>query len=120
MDEPDSGDLHQADDPWACDPQVRAMRSIFAALEKAQAGFLDQLGLDPWDPRLRAWRSRARRRFRAVWPRVLERGLARDPEGAAGLYLRCLARSLESDGAAPPDAAPLDEELDNLLREMLP
>ena len=105
MDEPDRGAPRQADDPWACDPQVRAMRSIFAALEESQAEFLDRLGLAPWEPRLRAWRRRARRRFQAVWPRALERGLARNPQDAAGLYLRCLARSLEAAGAAPRHAA---------------
>jgi hypothetical protein len=50
----------------------------------------------------------------------LERGLARNPQDAAGLYLRCLARSLETDGAAPPNAAPPGRELDDLLRETAP
>ncbi|MCB2225347.1 MAG: hypothetical protein KQH53_01625 [Desulfarculaceae bacterium] len=96
--------MNQAD-PFAADPSVRAMRAVFAALEAAEAELLGRSGLKAWDPRLRAWRQKARDAFEAAWPSALSQGLARQPEEAAALYLLCLGRLLTAGGLSLPEGA---------------
>ncbi|MEW5913046.1 MAG: hypothetical protein AB1814_10850 [Thermodesulfobacteriota bacterium] len=108
-------------DDWGRDPQVQALRRVFAALEQAEAELLNAAGLGPWDPRLRAWREQARQRFMAAWPRALGQGLARQPQAAGRLYALGLAGLLAQAGVAAPLAAqPGDEGLAAALREAGP
>jgi len=104
------------DRDWGADPAVRAMRLVFAALERAEAGLLDRLEIERLDPRLRAWRERARDRFQAAWPRALAQGLARQPDEAALLYLLALGRALGEEGVElPAGALPDAPELAGLV-----
>ncbi len=101
---------------WGADPAVQAMRLVFAALERAEAGLLDRLGIEPLDPRLRAWRERARDRFQAAWPRAMAQGMARSPDEAALLYLLALSRAMGEDGLElPAGALPDAPELAGLV-----
>jgi len=105
-------------DDWGRDPQVQALRRVFAALERAGKELLAAAGVEPWDPRLRAWREAARRRFQEAWPRALEQGLAREPQAAARLYALGLASVLAHEGLAAPLAAqPGDRDLAAALGE---
>lgn len=89
--------MNQADQ-FGADPQVRAMRAIFAAMETAQEESLGKAGIGPLDPRLRAWRGQARQSFERAWPRAMSQGLARDPQGAARLYVLILADAMARAG----------------------
>lgn len=91
-------------DEWGRDPQVQYLRGVFAALERAQADLLAGLGLAWSDPRLAPARREARLCFERAWPRAMGRGLGREPEDAARLYLCCLARGLSRQGLNPPPA----------------
>lgn len=101
--------MNRQPDDWGRDPQVLYLRQVFAALEKAQAGLLEGLGLAWSDPRLAPARSEARACFERAWPRAQGRGLGREPGEAALLYLCCLARSLSRQGVnSPPELLPED------------
>ena len=108
-------------DDWGRDPQVRAMRFIFAALEQAQEAFLSQAGIDPWMQSLDRIRFRARDWFERAWPMALERGQAREPDQASALYLLCLKQALLAEGidpapSLPPEAGPMQDLLERVLK----
>jgi hypothetical protein len=111
--------LRAQDEAFARDPQVQALRRVFAALERAQGEYLARAGVDPLEPALRRWRARTRALFTRLWGQALARGLAQEPEEAAELYLACLARVLEREGVEAPEVE-LPAELARLMREVLP
>ncbi len=108
-------------DTWGMDPQVRAMRAVFQAMEEEGQKLLSRAGISPQDPRLRAWRDLARDLFSAAWPRAMRQDLARDPQGAGRLYLLCLARVLKGEGVeAMPEPHPGDDPLSAIIEKAAP
>ncbi len=57
-------------DEWGRDPSVHAMRGVFGLMESFQDRFLEQVNIDRYDPRLRAWRERAKTRFEQSWAKA--------------------------------------------------
>lgn len=108
------------DDTWGRDPQVRYMRTVFAAIERAQKEFLRALGISPVDPRLRRFREIALAFFERSWVAAMRRGMDADESSAGALYIFCLARALSMKGVEiPPASLPGDAELKGLVDEVL-
>jgi hypothetical protein len=108
------------DDTWGQDPQVRYMRTVFAAVERTQSEFLRTLGISSVDPRLRRFREVALALFERSWSVAARRGLKTDEDSAAALYLFCLGRALSMRGIeVPPASLPGDEKLKRIVDEVL-
>ncbi len=108
-------------DEWGHDPSVQFMRHVFQQMEAVQAALLRQIGIAPFDARLRRAREVARNDFERVWPVALERGTLAGEERASILYVHCLARALAMSGITiPADALEKDETMTAFLREVLP
>jgi len=106
-------------DEWGGDPSVRAMRRVFAAMESAQEGFFRELGIAPFDPRLRSWRRRALAAFDASWARAVRTGLELSEEDAGALYAGCLGKILAREGMDVP-VLPENDMIGNILGEVFP
>ncbi len=91
-------------DEWGRDPSVRFMRSVFTAIEAAQGSFLDSLGVNRLDNRLRQWRKMALHLFEKGWAVAARRGIPLAEKNAADLYLHCLAKVLAAKGIETPRA----------------
>jgi hypothetical protein len=108
-------------DEWGCDPSVQMMRKVFLRMEKAYMAMLEQSEISFFDGRLGHVREVARDMFERTWPLVSERGMEPVEEGAARLYVYCLARSLGMAGIeVAEESLPHDEDLMSLIREALP
>jgi hypothetical protein len=108
-------------DEWGGDPSVRAMRRVFAAMEAAQKELIENLGLSPFDLRLRHWRERARAAFDASWARAAGGGLELSEEESGALYVRCLGKIMAMDGMdVPSEIFPQSAKLDKILKEIFP
>jgi hypothetical protein len=111
------------EDEWGRDPSVRAMRSVFAAVEAAQNCFLDGLGVGRIDKRLRQWRKTTLHLFEQICdPQAgapaARRGMPLAERDAADLYLYCLAKVLEAGGIeAPHPCLPDNPAMMRLLEE---
>jgi predicted trehalose synthase len=92
------------EDEWGRDASVRTMRSVFAAIEKAQNRFLDGVGVGRIDKRLRQWRRMALHLFEHNWAAAAGRGMSLAEKDAADLYLCCLAKVLGTRGIEVPHA----------------
>ena len=89
-------------DEWGRDPTVRAMRRVFAAMEKEQKEFINNLGLSPLDPRMRRWRERALAAFEASWARSASAGVELGEGEAGALYVHCLGKIMTREGVDVP------------------
>ena len=108
-------------DEWGRDPSVRAMRRVFAAMEKEQKEFINTLGLSPFDPRMRRWRERALAAFEASWARSASAGVELGEGEAGALYVHCLGKIMTREGVdVPAETLPRSEKLVKLLREVFP
>jgi predicted trehalose synthase len=108
-------------DEFGGDPSVRAMRRVFSALEAAQKKFLMELGVPPFDHRLRRWRERALALFEASWARSARGGLHLSETEAGELYVHCLGKIMTREGVeVPPEMLPRSEKLQKPLREVFP
>lgn len=120
MGTPDDHAAAQADE-WGRDPSVRAMRRVFAAMEEAQGGLITNLGLSPFDQRLRRWRERALAAFDASWARSARAGLELSEAEAGTLYVLCLEKIMSREGVeVPSERLPRSERLQKILREVFP
>ncbi|MCD6305964.1 MAG: hypothetical protein J7M32_06705 [Deltaproteobacteria bacterium] len=90
-----------ANDEWGQDPSVKAMRRVFARMESAQKKLLQEIGISPTDPRLRACREYARDLFERAISRA-ETARLKNEEDAADLYIHFLAQSLKKHGLPVP------------------
>ncbi len=108
------------DDTWGYDPQIRYMRGVFAAIEKAQKGFLSAVGISPMDERLRLFRKTALKFFEYSWAYAMQRGLEGDEGSAVAIYILCLARAMsEQRIGIPPESLPEDPNIKKLVEEAL-
>jgi len=108
-------------DEWGRDPSVRAMRRVFAAMENEQKEFINNLGLSPFDHRMRRWRERALAAFDASWARSARGGMELSEEEAGVLYVHCLGKIMTREGVdVPAETLPRSEKLVKLLREVFP
>jgi hypothetical protein len=108
-------------DEWGRDPSVRAMRRVFAAMEAAQKEFTKNLGLSPFDQRLRRWRERALGIFDVLWARAAGADLELSEEEAGALYVQCLGKTMTSEGMdVPLEILPRSEKLEKILKEVFP
>ena len=105
---------------WGSDPSVRRMRSVFSHMEAEQKKLIKNMGMSPFDKRLRSAREEAKDVFERSWSLANSRGLNMDEEKIAGLYMRCLAWGLKNSGIQVPTEGLLyDEHLNMLLQEVL-
>jgi hypothetical protein len=108
-------------DEWGRDPSVQAMRRVFAAVEAAQKEFIENLGLSPFDQRLRRWRERVLGVFDALWARAAGAGLELSVEETGALYVRCLGKTMIREGMdVPLEILPQSEKLEKILKEVFP
>jgi hypothetical protein len=120
MDDPEENVGAKADE-WGRDPAVRAMRRVFSAMEAAQKEFIKNLGLPPFDQRLRRWRERALAAFDASWARTARTGVEFSETEAGALYVHCLGKIMTMEGMdVPPEILPQSEKLKKILREVFP
>ena len=120
MEDPEQSPATEPDD-WGRDPSVRAMRRVFAAMEKEQKKFIDTLGLSPFDPRMRRWRERALAAFEASWARSARAGVELSESEAGMLYVHCLGKVMTREGMeVPAEILPRSEKLQKILREVFP
>ena len=106
---------------WGKDPSVRAMRRVFAAMEAAQKEFTQNLGVSPYDQRLRRWRERALAAFEASWARSARAGMELTETEAGALYVHCLGKIMSREGVeVPPEILPQSGKLNKILREVFP
>jgi hypothetical protein len=107
-------------DAFVHDPQVRYMRRVFDRIEKAQDTVLQRVGLGRLDERLRGFREMALKLFEKTWGMAIQRGVVKNEEGAATLYLYCLSFVLSTRGiAVPSDALPEHREIQKFAKEVL-
>jgi hypothetical protein len=92
-------------DNWGRDPQIKAMRRIFALMETLQKRLFEQIGISPFDERLGRWRKAALRMFEQQWAEMARRGGPLGEEDVAKTYLDCLVKVLTKDGITVSDAA---------------
>jgi hypothetical protein len=108
-------------DEWGRVPSVRAMRRVFAAMEAAQREFIKNVGLSPFDPRMRRWRERALAAFDASWARSARGGPELNESEAGMLYIHCLGRIIARDGLeVPGEILPRSEKVQKILKEVFP
>jgi len=107
-------------DTWGKDPQVRYMREVFAGIEEAQNELLLKLSIHPLDERLRRFREIALALFEKAWVTAMQRGIAKNGEDAAVIYLFCLARALSMRGIdVSGDMLPKNAAIEKFLKEAL-
>jgi hypothetical protein len=105
-------------DRFATDPQVRAMRRIFAQMEAAQSKVLDALAVSPFDVRIRPIREQALRLFEKSWVTAMHSGIVTSEEEAAVLYIFCLVHALKGNRIdVPPEVLPRHEKIEQFLGE---
>jgi hypothetical protein len=85
-------------DDWGRDPQVRAMRRVFALMETLQTRLFEKVQISPFDERLGGWRRAALRMFEQEWAEAAGRGVPLGEEGGAKIYLDCVVRVMTKDG----------------------
>ena len=120
MEDPEQSPATEPDE-WGRDPSVRAMRRVFAAMEKAQKEFINNLGLSPLDPRMRRWRERALAAFDASWARNARTGVQLSETETGALYVHCLGKIVNREGIdVPADILPRSEKLQKILKEVFP
>jgi hypothetical protein len=108
-------------DEWGREPSVRAMRRVFAAMEAAQKEFIRNLGLSPFDQRLRRWRERALGVFDVLWARAAGADVELSEEEAGALYVQCLGKTMTREGMdIPLEIFPQSEKLKKILKEVFP
>lgn len=96
------------------------MRGVFAAIEKAQKGFLKAVGILPMDERLRLFRKAALKYFEYSWAYAMQRGLAGDESSAAAVYILCLARAMSEEGIKiSQENLPEDPKMKKMVEEAL-
>jgi hypothetical protein len=107
-------------DDWGRDPAVRMMRRVFEGMETAQETFLKRIGVSPMDARLKRWRKKALDCFERCWSKAARTGVDMNERRAAGLYVRCLAGAMGSEGMAiPSELLSPDEETKRIFKEAL-
>ena len=89
-------------DDWGNDPSVQMMRRVFARMEESQRDLLERLKLSPMDERLRRVRELARNLFEQAWPQAQRKGMTKNEEDAATLYLHCFVKILNREGIKIP------------------
>ncbi|HEY3278220.1 MAG TPA: hypothetical protein VGJ94_16515 [Syntrophorhabdaceae bacterium] len=109
------------EDRWGLDPQVRYLRRAFAMIEKRQGELLARLGVLPTDYRLRRIRETTLKTFEDLGMTANRRGVVRDEEETAILYIYCLVRVLRANRIPVDDSElPAHEGIARLAKEMLP
>jgi hypothetical protein len=95
-------------DEWGVDSSVQRMRRLFASMELAQRGILEQLNILPLDSRLRPVREAAKELFERAWSLAARQGLNLAEEEALGIYVHCLGRALGISGIEVPEGVLTD------------
>ena len=120
VEEPEENSSRGSDE-WGRDPSVRTMRRVFASMEGAQKRLMKDMGLSPFDQRLRRWRERALAAFEASWARSARAGVELGEGEAGALYVHCLGKIMTREGVdVPAETLPRSEKLVKLLREVFP
>lgn len=105
-------------DEWGKDPAVRYLRKVFASIEEGQKRLLAQLGISPFDERLRRWRESTLRLFERAWAIYIKWGIDMEIDEASSLYLHCLAKILRMNKIEIPEGLiKEDERMTKLINE---
>ena len=108
------------EDTFGHDPAVQQMRRIFARAELRQQEFFEKLNIKPHNERLRRIREVALNLFEKTWARAADRGVARNEEEIAALYILCLARACEARGVCVDrELLPAHDKISAFLKEVL-
>ncbi len=87
---------------WEKEPSVRSMRRVFKNMETLQSELLDRLGIQSIDRRLGPVRKTALHLFEQAWSGSARRRIRLEEKDAGDLYVRCLAKALQTGGIAVP------------------
>jgi len=91
-------------DEWGRDPSVRAMRSIFKAMEDSLDDLLKQLDISPFDHRVRGWLEQALAKYERAWAKASRMGIRMDEKMATAVYAHCLVKIIGSEGIKIPES----------------
>ena len=120
VEEPEENSSRGSDE-WGRDPSVRTMRRVFASMEGGQKRLMKDMGLSPFDQRLRRWRERALAAFDAAWARGARTGVELNETEAGELFVHCLVMIMTREGMeVPVEMLPRSEKLQKILREVFP
>jgi hypothetical protein len=90
-------------------------------MEGAQKRLMKDMGLSPFDQRLRRWRERALAAFDAAWARGARTGVELNETEAGELFVHCLVMIMTREGMeVPVEMLPRSEKLQKILREVFP
>ncbi len=107
-------------DEFGRDPQVRYLRQVFSEMEKAQADFIEKLGVSPFDYRLRRIREASLKLFEQGWMLANRHGITTTEKEISILYIYCLARTLSTNRIhVPPEEMPVHEGISRFMKEVL-
>jgi len=108
-------------DDWGSDPSVRKMRRIFSDMELAQKKLIKQLRVSHLDARLRDARENAKNLFEKIWYHTELQDLnLNDDNGAASIYIYCLAWALNNVGiVVSEEYFPDDNQLRDIIKGIL-
>lgn len=84
-------------DEWDRDPSIKAMRSVFKAMEKSLEILLEQLNISPFDHRLGSWLEQALAQYELAWGEASRKGVCMDEKMAPAVYAHCLVRVIGSE-----------------------
>ena len=106
---------------WGSDPSVRKMRGVFSGMELAQKKLIKQLRISHLDARLRDARENAKNLFEKIWYHTELQDLnLKDDNGAAAIYIYCLAWALNNVGImVPEEYFPDDRRLRGAMKGIL-
>lgn len=107
-------------DEFGRDPQVLAMRRVFAGMEAAQQELLSKINVAPLDPRLRRWREKAFSLFQRAWAIGARKGMRLNEEDLAAVYVHSMVRVIGQERGLPLEAGPLpgDASIVRLVEEV--
>ena len=103
-------------DEWGRDPSVQAMRKVFEAIEKSLAKILERLNISPYDDRIRGWLEETLAKFERAWGLAHQMGIPMDEQTAPAVYVRCLAKVINSEGIElPQDLLPQQKAAEQVI-----
>jgi hypothetical protein len=91
-------------DEWGRDPAVKAMRSVFNAMEKTLDDLLEQLDVSPLDYRIRGWLEQALANYERTLGEAGRIGVRMDENVAPMVYSHCLVKVIGMAGIEIPES----------------
>jgi len=106
-------------DEWDRDPSIKAMRSVFKAMEKSLEILLEQLNISPFDHRLGSWLEQALAQYELAWGEASRKGVRMDEKMAPAVYAHCLVRVIGSEEIKiPENLLAIEKDVERLIHEV--